>query len=348
MTTRVYDYLTFIGRFQPFHNGHLKVVKEALKKSHNVMLVIGGANRPRTVRNPWTAQEREEMITAALTEEERKRVYFVHVNDFMYNDDAWLMMVQRTIYQAIFGAKWQAGPYNLGLIGYSKDHSSYYLKMFPKWGSERVEDYKGLHATDVRNLFFAKNLSPFYLDGSVPGRVRQWMIEWKNGHREEYDQLQREHNFLIDYKKGWSKSPYPPFFVTVDTVVVQGGHILLVKRKASPGEGLWALPGGFVQQGETLKNAAIRELYEETKIDVPEPVVRGSIVDQRTYDDPFRSQRGRTITNAFLVKLDRVIDLPKVKGSDDADQAKWIPLSEVTSQNMFEDHYDIIRDLVKL
>ena len=65
--------------------------------------------------------------------------------------------------------------------------------------------------------------------------------------------------------------------MTVDAVVVQSGHILLVKRGDMPGKGLWALPGGFLNQEETMLDGAIRELKEETKIKVPVPVLKGSI-----------------------------------------------------------------------
>jgi bifunctional NMN adenylyltransferase/nudix hydrolase len=77
------------------------------------------------------------------------------------------------------------------------------------------------------------------------------------------------------YKESWKAAPFPPTFVTVDAVVVQSGHVLLVKRKAMPGAGLWALPGGFLNQEETLLDGAIRELKEETKIKVPVPVLKG-------------------------------------------------------------------------
>jgi bifunctional NMN adenylyltransferase/nudix hydrolase len=100
--------------------------------------------------------------------------------------------------------------------------------------------------------------------------------------------------------------------------------------------------------GERIQDAVYRELREETKIKVPEAVLRGSTVTQRTFDDVHRSARGRTITSAFLIHLPATGELPKVKGADDAEKAKWVPLSQVTQDVMFEDHFHIIKLMTAL
>ena len=110
----------------------------------------------------------------------------------------------------------------------------------------------------------------------------------------------------------------------------------------NPGKGLFALPGGFVNQNETVRDASIRELREETKIKVPEAVLRGSIRDHETFDDPYRSTLGRVITKAYHFKLPDDITLPKVKGADDAEKAKWVPISELREDQLFDDHYAIV------
>ena len=109
------------------------------------------------------------------------------------------------------------------------------------------------------------------------------------------------------------------------------------------------MPGGFVDQYETVEESMLRELKEETGIKVPVPVLKGSIRKDKRYDYPGRSTRGRTITTAFHVELNDKT-LPKVKGSDDAAKAKWFPLSEFVKMQdkMYEDHYYIITDLLGL
>jgi 8-oxo-dGTP diphosphatase len=83
----------------------------------------------------------------------------------------------------------------------------------------------------------------------------------------------------------------------VDVVVPsEEGHILLIRRASDPYEGYWALPGGFVEVGETLEEAAVREAEEETGVEVE--VVRLVGV----YSDPDRDPRGHNVSAAYLAR----------------------------------------------
>ena len=93
---------------------------------------------------------------------------------------------------------------------------------------------------------------------------------------------------------------------------------------------------------------SFRELREETRLKVPEPVLKGSIRKQKVFDDPHRSARGRTITHAFYIELSPNSELPRVKGSDDAKYAVWLPLAELDPATLFEDHYFIIQEMTGL
>lgn len=343
-----YDYLVFIGRFQPFHAGHKTVVDRALQLAEKVIIVLGSFKQPRTFRNPWTVHERKDMILACYPGQEN-RFEFAYQEDYTYNLDKWVASIQGQVNHIIHKI-WRAGPISVGLIGHAKDHSSYYLKLFPTWESEDVKQEVILDATKLREDFFHP-----YVDGLFPSDYKSispsvvaYLEKWKSGHEQEYEQIVQERKHLLEYAKQWSHSPYPPTFVTTDAVVVQSGHILMVKRGAMPGKGQWALPGGFLGTFETIEDSMIRELREETKIKVPDPVLRGSIKNYKVYDDPYRSQRGRTITHAYYIHLTDQTELPKVKGSDDADKATWIPLGELNREMIFEDHYDILHDLINL
>jgi bifunctional NMN adenylyltransferase/nudix hydrolase len=89
----------------------------------------------------------------------------------------------------------------------------------------------------------------------------------------------------------------------------------------------------------------LRELREETKLKLPEKVLRGCIKRVQLFDAVDRSLRGRTITHAALIELPAG-PLPPVKGADDAEKAHWVPLSGIREERMFEDHYHIIDELV--
>ena len=170
------------------------------------------------------------------------------------------------------------------------------------------------------------------------------MTSLNNLNLPEYEQVIREREFVETYKKQYASLPYPPIFSTADAVVIQSGHVLMIRRRAEPGKGLWALPGGYVNANtdKSVEDAAIRELREETGIKVPAPVLRGSIVRSKVFDAIDRSARGRIITHAFYIQLPDG-ELPKVKGSDDADKARWVPIAEVKSEECFEDHYEILQ-----
>ncbi|WP_227429443.1 bifunctional nicotinamide-nucleotide adenylyltransferase/Nudix hydroxylase [Psychrobacter sp. I-STPA6b] len=334
-----YDFLVFIGRFQPFHMGHKAVIDEALKRADKVIILLGSANLPRSLRNPFSVSEREQMIQGAYDKDDAERIYCVGLDDALYNDTRWLQYVQSAV-KSVTGDLHA----NIGLIGHSKDSSSYYLSLFPNWASVSVPNYKNLSATPIRDGFL---LGATPTPERTPNSTRQVLDDFKQ--TAEYKKLHEEAWFVDNYKKQWENTPYPPTFMTADAVVVQSGHILLVERRSMPGQGLWALPGGFINPKETLFDACIRELREETRLKVPEPVLRGSRHSQHTFDDPYRSARGRTITQAFYFQLKNDPNgLPKVKGGDDASRAFWLPLAELDPKMIFEDHYAIICKMVGL
>jgi bifunctional NMN adenylyltransferase/nudix hydrolase len=139
--------------------------------------------------------------------------------------------------------------------------------------------------------------------------------------------------------------------VTCDAVVTQSGHILLIKRKSHPGKNLWALPGGYFDavKDNTPLDGILRELDEETKIDVPKKVLRGCIKAERHFAAKDRSQLGRSITFAAHISLPGgEWKLPKVKGEDDALKAKWVPFVDVKRELLFDDHYDIITNFIPM
>jgi len=344
-----HDYLVFIGRFEPFHNGHAAVARHALARARKLIVLVGSADTPRTIRNPWSASERAVMIRAALGEDSA-RVLVHPLRDHLYNEAQWITSVQRTVAEAI-RIDGGAEDARVGLVGQDKDASSYYLAEFPQWPLLDVRRSETLSATDLRRyLFEADGPSASgalrLLEANVPTPVYEMLDAFRRS-SPAYAQLVAEHRFIDAYRAGWAVAPYPPTFVTTDAVVVHSGHLLLVRRRAEPGKGLWALPGGFVQQGERLLDGCLRELREETRLRVPMPVLRGSLRGTHVFDHPERSLRGRTITHAFHFDFPTG-ELPLVRGADDADKARWMPLSDVLEMGaqLFEDHLHIIEFFV--
>ena len=341
-----FDLLVFVGRFQPFHNEHKRIIDIALQKSKNVLVLVGSAGKARTIRNPFTFEERGDMIRGSFDTSDQLNLIIKPLYDKTYNDAAWIKQVQTVVLDIALnvannGSSFHASGYNdikVGLIGASKDNTSYYLKMFPQYKSVNVEIEADVHATAIRENYLTNGWVQYK---DIPEAVNNFLLEFSL--TDAFTQLKSELQFVRDYKKQWEVSPYPVKHATVDSVVEQSGHILLVKRKAEPGKGLWALPGGHLNEFEKQLDGAIRELREETKIKVPEAVLRGSIRDHETFDDPYRSTLGRVITKAYHFKLADDVTLPKVKGADDAEKAKWVPINELREEDFFDDHYFIIQ-----
>jgi bifunctional NMN adenylyltransferase/nudix hydrolase len=340
VTMKKYDIAVFIGRFQPFHIGHMKVIERALAVAENVLILIGSIDTPRSYRNPFTYDERVDMI-ADTFQVYRGRMQFTGIQDYTYNDTLWIEQVQYAVedYSKLFLGLEEP---KIALIGHNKDNTSFYLKLFPQWDSIEVESDDNISGTNIRDLYFSNYIN-FGTMVLLPKAVMDFLFQFME--TTEYKNIAEDYLFVDKYKSAWSSAPYEPIFVTVDACIIQSGHILLIKRKARPGKDLWALPGGFLKPDEKIIDGMIRELREETKIKVPVPVLKGSIKKKEVFDDPNRSSRGRTITHAFLIELPPDVKLPEVKGSDDAKRARWWPLNMVKNNMMFEDHISVIQNL---
>jgi 8-oxo-dGTP diphosphatase len=111
---------------------------------------------------------------------------------------------------------------------------------------------------------------------------------------------------------------YPRPAVTVDVVVVTRAaprRVLLIRRKSEPFTGHWAIPGGFVDEHETLEKAARRELSEEAGVEA------GDLVPLQAFGDPGRDPRGWTISIAYLAEVNA--DEMKPRADSDAAEVGW-------------------------
>ena len=337
--TKKYDVLVLLLRAQPLHNAHLEIIKRATALTKKLVVIIGSAKQPRSYKNPFKEQERYAMVKAATAGLDLQ-ITIEFNTDSIYNDISWATRVQSLV------ANNSVETDKIGIIGHKKDKStSDYLSMFPQWELEEVDLIEPLNATDVRDLYFRRNANMNFIKAVVPETTFEFLMQFKE--TPEYEQVIREREFVENYKKQYASLPYPPIFSTADACVIQSGHILMIKRRAEPGKGLWALPGGYVNANtdKSVLDAAIRELREETMIKVPEPVLRGSIKDSKVFDAIDRSPRGRIVTHCFKIVLPDG-PLPKVKGSDDAAKAKWIPIADIKSEECFEDHWELIQHFV--
>ena len=133
---------------------------------------------------------------------------------------------------------------------------------------------------------------------------------------------------------------YPRPAVTADCIVITreaDPKVLLIQRSDEPFKGGWAFPGGFMNIDETTEQCAIRELEEETGLQV------SKIQQIGAYSKVDRDPRGRTVTVAYLAIVDEPIT---VTGLDDAAKAEWWPLSSLPI--LAFDHDEIISDAIAI
>ena len=125
--------------------------------------------------------------------------------------------------------------------------------------------------------------------------------------------------------------------LTADCVVVDRDRgVLMVRRKNPPYKGYLALPGGFVEIGETVEQAARRELAEETGMEATKLSLVG------VYSKPGRDPRGHVCTVAFLADVERA----EARAGDDAEAVAWI--RNINDVEIAFDHREIITDALKL
>jgi bifunctional NMN adenylyltransferase/nudix hydrolase len=304
----------FIGRFQPVHQGHVHALSVAASQVDKLYILVGSANQCRSIKNPWTFQERSSMLRAKLHASRITNFEVIPLNDYRYSDSQWMSDVRATVEH-----------YDMGvptLFGHMKEGNNY-LTWFPDWPFKSIESQYNVNATSIRNRMFDLK------DPDMPATVQD---DWA---------------FYQKEKVTFGNYPFPETlnFNCSDAILECQGHVLLIQRKFAPGRGAWALPGGFRNQRETFLDCAIRELIEETNVRVPEKVLRGSIVKTELFDDPSRSFGIPRNTMAVYMRINPNPDfsLPRANGADDAALCKWVPLTDALNTiQMYDDHKDIL------
>lgn len=132
------------------------------------------------------------------------------------------------------------------------------------------------------------------------------------------------------------KNPTP----TTDVIITREEEILVVKRKRNPFKDELAIPGGFVNENETVEQAAVREIMEETALPIRLKEILG------VYSDPKRDPRKHIITTVFIGEIIGNKKIEPVAG-DDASAIKWISIGSISDFKFAFDHKKILNDFVR-
>jgi 8-oxo-dGTP diphosphatase len=148
------------------------------------------------------------------------------------------------------------------------------------------------------------------------------------------EEVLREYENKAESLKGQLEKEWKKPSVTADGIVVRGNDVALVRRRNEPFKGMYALPGGFMDYGESFEHCAIREVEEETGLKTEIVALVG------VYSEPGRDPRGHVVSAAFHLR-------PvggTLKGGDDAEEAEWVPLDDLPK--MAFDHGRILEDFL--
>ncbi|WP_027474002.1 bifunctional nicotinamide-nucleotide adenylyltransferase/Nudix hydroxylase [Curvibacter gracilis] len=342
--TQAQDLAVLIGRFQPFHRGHQALLQLALAQARHVAVVIGSAFQARTPKNPFTWRERADVIRLTLGAADQERVSFLPVRDH-YDEARWVRDVQAGVHGLAEGLC-PGHRARIALVGHAKDATSDYLNHFDGWALMAAPRQHAVDGTHIRDAYFGHagkrvEATLAALAETVPDTTLAFLQAWAA--LPHFAELAKEWEMLQRYKAAWVTAPYPPVFVTVDAVVKCANHVLLIQRAQAPGAGLWALPGGFIEQRETTYQSALRELREETRLRLLDSTMQHALKARAVFDHPDRSQRGRTITHAFFFDLGERA-LPEVQADDDAQAATWLSMAQLPDleDRFHDDHFHIL------
>lgn len=337
-----------IGRFQPFHNGHKKLIDYALTLADRVTVIIGDTGCARSFRDPWTVEERVAMMRSVYPD--RERVTFANVLDNPYYNNIWATTVRMLMVSLSGGQSC--------IVGMQKDDTSFYLDLFP--GVEVVkmpvteawesEDDIPVSGTAIRRMIFNPEGANYHInmkwvrEVALPKQVPDVL---QCG---AYRAIVEEFRAIAADEQLWM-CPGTLMYgmqpkVAVDAMIHTPTRILLIERGGARGRGNFALPGGYLDQGERLYYGALRELKEEAGISIPLDGWNKYPLNLVPYDHPNRSSGIRTITNVLdMMVSEEFADENQPVPGDDAQNAFWCDKSALNQMrsNFFSDHWHIIK-----
>lgn len=328
-----------IGRFQPLHQEHINLIEFAATKAKRVLVFVGSVNEARSLRNPWTYVERLDLLEAAFPD--ASRFSFMPLHDYRYDNELW----KQGLLLELVDHEWTDYlEYNqICLVGHKKDDSTFYLDMFPEFEFVPYESTSKLNATDIRNLWYGGFGFDELLQLGCNRHTAKWL--WGETVEDYFGVLADEREEVNKYIKSWASSPFPPVFVAVDAIIRHDdSKVVLIRRKSEFGNGLLAMPGGYIDTKETLLQSCLREVREETGILEDQLLLRGT---PWVVDAPNRSMRGRMITHVHMFDVCKPIH--PVAG-DDAGEVVLMPYTEINKHKheFFSDHWHILNKALNL
>lgn len=339
-----------LGRFQPLHLGHVDLIEAALAAGEKTVIMIGSATESRSLDNPFTYEERRQLIADHFVKEVADgKLVFEPVRDMKYRDADWEKHVASIV------SKRATYRYTPVVFGMEKDtETTDCLDIFRKHFDVRLSAQKRvLNATDIRDEFF----SPFgdieVHKGDVSKGIWDFLTEFERS--KEFSRLQAEYNSVKKQQKinaeiARINGGFQPVYVAVDNLALWidhwgKPHLQVVTRKGEIGKGKYALVGGYVDGGkDTILAACKHENLDEAGHDLTGFTLSGVEV----FDSPKRSKRGHMITHVHHWYIKSPTPPKLTPDGVETETAQWIPLDQIAGLQhlFFADHYHIIAKML--
>lgn len=360
-----------IGRFQPFHLGHKAMIDHALSAADRVVVLLGDTGCARDSKDPWSIPERVQMIDAVFLKEIKEgRLAIGGVYDIPYNDAEWTHASMTAVSAVIrHGLGLDPAECEVFQVSHVKSTANASASVLPMrqlaapvtYVADNAHGLTVMNATEIREeiIFGGHALARTSVSAAfgrsfalMPSEVVKTMMGWPEMvPGTVIADAQAAVKFNAEYSSAATKKYGKPHLHAVDACVICNGNVLLITRKNAAGQGTWALPGGFLDNDEWPVQGALRELREETGLDLSAEYVGQHQRSLVTYANPGRSRRGRTITHVLthnlIVKPNQ--PMPTVTAGDDAASAFWWPLDRLNEarEKFFSDHFYIINEEAK-
>lgn len=324
---------------EPPHLGHLGVIKQLEIQYDKVRLLLGSAGEPRSYHNPWTYEERAEMLRLCVPES--VKIYPSPNN--AYSDVEWAKGIPAQHGWEPTDDAHYVAPKKDGATASYLDLATLHNPHVYKTVIEINEANFLLHSRDIRDVIF----NPYFDDLVVKNTLKpflhkevlSYILAWRSTNKDDYMRICRERDYLGRY----NLKDYPPTGYCADLALFnrEGDKVLMIQRGRAPGELLWALPGGFVEQDETTQAAAYREFGEETHGTLDASNHR--LIGFDLLDAPGRSPRGRIASVMFVAQL-TVDDIAVTPALPETLAVEWkMPRMD----ECFEDHWHAIEKAKK-
>lgn len=187
--------ICLLGRFQPWHNGHQKLLLDALKISDKVLIICGSSNLKSSYRNPWSFKQRSEYILACVPCQYRHRVYLLPLIDLLYDDNAWLAEINKCIIKAKEHFNLPENT-EVAWIGHHKPDCDY-LKILPYDKYFEIDNYENISASNIRASMLQEDYADF--QKIMPKEMLVWLEN--NTKIPDSTKEPETANLIIVYKK---------------------------------------------------------------------------------------------------------------------------------------------------